>query len=90
MSEETMNDGPVEYACPDCAGGRRRLQHITYLTWFREQMITVPHFPAWVCDLCGSRDFDMRAISWLNTILNSQGGKPVGRPAAGPGSASGV
>lgn len=74
-----------EYACPTCGGGRRRLRHITYLTWFRDQMITVPNFPAWVCDLCGSRDYDVRAISWLNTILNSQGRQAPRRPASRTG-----
>ncbi len=78
-----------EYPCPSCGGGRRRLRHITYLTWFRDQMITVPNFPAWVCDLCGSRDFDSRAISWLNTILNSQGQTGPKRPATGTGSPPG-
>ena len=80
----------VEYTCPNCAGGRRSLQHITYLTWFRDQMITVPNFPAWVCDLCGSRDFDIRAISWLNTLLNSGGRQSGSRPFPGPGSHPGA
>lgn len=58
-----------EYRCSECGGGIRRLQHLTYLTWFRDQLITVPNFPAWVCDLCGHREYDTRAVSWLNTIL---------------------
>ncbi|HUF37701.1 MAG TPA: YgiT-type zinc finger protein [Anaerolineales bacterium] len=73
------------YNCQTCAGGRRSLRHITYLTWFRDQMITVPNFPAWVCDLCGGRDFDSRAISWLNTLLNSGGGGVPQRPSTGTG-----
>lgn len=89
MNEREPDDA-VEYACPSCAGGRRRLQHITYLTWFRDQMITVPNFPAWVCDLCGSRDFDMRAISWLNTLLNSGENRTGGRAQPGPGTHPGA
>lgn len=73
------------YSCQTCAGGRRTLRHITYLTWFRDQMITVPNFPAWVCDLCGGRDYDNRAIAWLNTLLNSGGGGVAQRPPTGAG-----
>ena len=53
--------------------GMRRLQYLTYFTWFRDQLITVPNFPAWVCDICGRREYDLRAISWLNTLLTSHG-----------------
>ena len=28
---------------------------MTYFTWLNEELITVPHFPAWVCDMCGRR-----------------------------------
>lgn len=52
-------------------GGIRNLRHITYFTWLKEQLITVPNFPAWVCDACGRRNYDPRAISWLNSLLHS-------------------
>lgn len=78
MSDHDSED--YEYPCPNCGGGRKHLQHITYLTWFRDQMITVPNFPAWVCDLCGGRDFDSRAVSWLHTILNTQERHPPRGP----------
>lgn len=79
--EEQETPHQPSYSCQTCVGGRRRLEHITYLTWYRDQMITVPRFPAWVCDLCGGRDFDRRAISWLNTLLNSGGGVSNRSPA---------
>lgn len=87
---DTEQANHYEYPCPNCGGGRKRLQHITYLTWFRDQMITVPNFPAWVCDLCGGRDFDTRAVSWLNTILNSHEPHPSGRTERRPGTPPGV
>jgi YgiT-type zinc finger domain-containing protein len=52
-----------------------RLQHITYFTWLGEELVTVPNFPAWVCDVCGQREYDERAISWLTTMLNPETGK---------------
>jgi len=88
MSESET--GSYEYPCPHCGAGRKRLRHITYLTWFRDQMITVPNFPAWVCDLCGGRDFDSRAISWLNTILNTQEQHPSGQSERRTGTPPGV
>ena len=50
-------------------------RHITYFTWLDEELVTVPNFPAWVCDVCGRREYDARAISWLTTILNPETGK---------------
>jgi hypothetical protein len=44
----------------------------------------VPNFPAWVCDMCGKRDFDERAISWLTMLLNPNAGKPPPPPPPPP------
>jgi YgiT-type zinc finger domain-containing protein len=61
--------------CPECATGVMRLKHITYFTWLNEELITVPNFPAWVCDICGLREFDPRAVTWLNALLNPAAGR---------------
>lgn len=61
------------------------LRFITYFTWLNEELVTVPNFPAWVCDVCGRREYDSRAISWLNTLLNPEAGRrstPRRRPSA--------
>jgi YgiT-type zinc finger domain-containing protein len=60
--------------CPECPAGIMRLNYITYFTWLNEELVTVPNFPAWVCDMCGRREFDSRAITWLNTLLNPAAG----------------
>jgi YgiT-type zinc finger domain-containing protein len=61
-----------------------RLQYLTYFTWLNEELITVPNFPAWVCDLCGRREYDSRAVTWLNALLNPEAGrKPVVRRKPG-------
>lgn len=79
------------YQCPECSAGLMRLSYITYFTWLNEELVTVPNFPAWICDLCGRRDFDPRAVTWLNTLLNPSAGqspdKRVNRkkPPARPG-----
>lgn len=77
MKNSLVEDGggqPVS-PCPECSAGVMRLSYITYFTWLNEELITVPNFPAWICDLCGRREFDPRAITWLNTLLNPAAGR---------------
>jgi len=66
------------FQCTECQAGVMRLRHITYFTWLDEELVTVPNFPAWVCDVCGRREYDARAISWLVTILDPETGKASG------------
>lgn len=66
-----------------------RLTYITFFTWLDEELVTVPSFPAWICDVCGRREYDSRAIAWLTTLLNPDTGKKgirrrPSRPAPGP------
>ena len=65
---------PTQYQslCSECQTGVLRLEYLTYYTWLNEELITVPNFPAWVCDVCGRREYDDRAVLRLNTML-SQG-----------------
>jgi YgiT-type zinc finger domain-containing protein len=74
---DQQSEKPAQYQnlCSECQTGVMRLQHITYFTWLNDELITVPHFPAWVCDVCGRREYDSRAISWLNTLLNPEAGR---------------
>jgi YgiT-type zinc finger domain-containing protein len=66
---------PDSMPCNECQAGVMHLQYITYFTWLDEELVTVPNFPAWVCDMCGKREYDARAISWLVTMLNPETGK---------------
>ena len=59
--------------CKRCSTGVMRLSYITHFTWLNEELITVPNFPAWVCDICGRQRFDPRAVAWLNLLLNPAG-----------------
>jgi YgiT-type zinc finger domain-containing protein len=56
-----------------------QVRYITYFTWLGEELITVPNFPAWVCDVCGRREYDERAISWLTMLLSPNAGKPTSK-----------
>ncbi len=63
------------YQCSECQAGMMHLEHITYFTWLDNELITVPNFPAWVCDMCGRREYDARAIAWMTALLNPETGK---------------
>jgi YgiT-type zinc finger domain-containing protein len=65
--------------CTECQAGVMHLRHITYFTWLNEELVTVPNFPAWICDVCGRREYDAHAISWLVTILDPEAGKVTGK-----------
>lgn len=77
--ENPAESSPVDGAslCSECHAGVLRLQYLTYFTWLNQELITVPNFPSWVCDVCGRREYDPRAISWLNTLLNPGAGRRV-------------
>jgi len=72
---EELNPDQVYIRCSECQTGHMRLKHITYFTWLNNELITVPNFPAWVCDICGRRDYDADAITLLNTLLNPETGR---------------
>jgi YgiT-type zinc finger domain-containing protein len=71
-----MSDQEKEtFQCKECQAGVMHLHYLTYFTWLDDELVTVPNFPAWVCDVCGRREYDSRAISWLVTILSPETGK---------------
>lgn len=70
---------PSMLPCNECPAGIMRVRHITYFTWLGEELVMVPRFPAWVCDICGKREYDERAISWLSMLLSPEAGRPTRR-----------
>jgi YgiT-type zinc finger domain-containing protein len=73
---------PPEFPCNECLAGVMHLQLITYFTWLDNELVTVPNFPAWVCDVCGKREYDERAVNWLTTLLSPNAGQPMSRRRA--------
>lgn len=71
MSELTGTSIP----CTECQAGQMRRRFLTYFTWLGDELITVPDFPAWVCDVCGRREYDLRALNQLNLLLTPNAGK---------------
>ena len=75
MKSKNSEGAPQNGICAECQTGVLHLQYLTYFTWLNEELITVPNFPAWVCDVCGRREYDDRAVLWLNTLLNPDAGR---------------
>lgn len=70
---------PKPAPCSECQAGMLQVRYITYFTWLGDELITVPNFPAWICDMCGRREYDERAISWLTMLLSPNAGKPTAK-----------
>jgi YgiT-type zinc finger domain-containing protein len=76
MQPLVIENIPVQ-PCHKCQGGRKKLRTITLMTWLGDDLITVPDFPAWICDLCGHRTYDSHALAQLSLLLNPDAGTPV-------------
>lgn len=70
--------------CNECAAGLMTPRLITYFTWLGGELITVPDFPAWICDMCGRREYDEKSISWLKMLLAPNAGKPTRKRKPAP------
>ena len=70
--------------CGRCQAGHKQLQLVTLMTWLDDELITVPDFPAWICDICGHRNYDTRALAQLSLVLNPEAGQPVKQQTARP------
>jgi YgiT-type zinc finger domain-containing protein len=55
---------------------------VAYFTWMGEELISVPDFPAWVCDICGRREYDTQALNQLSLMLSPTAGKKTARKSA--------
>ncbi len=55
--------------CPACQVGNYHLKLVTYYAWLGNELITVPDFPSWVCDVCGRTEYDEKAVDQLRALL---------------------
>jgi len=67
------------FPCSECQAGQMHRRLVVYYTWIGDDLITVPDFPAWVCDFCGRREYDMSALSQLSLILSPNAGSATNR-----------
>jgi YgiT-type zinc finger domain-containing protein len=65
--------------CNECPAGQMHRHFVAYYTWLGEELITVPDFPAWICDVCGRREYDPRALNHLSLLLSPNAGSSIRR-----------
>lgn len=65
-----MNQEPT-YPCPRCQAGVLHLRYVTYYTHLGDDLLTVPNFPAWQCDVCGYLEYDPKALNFLHVLLSA-------------------
>lgn len=85
MDQPEPEQRSTPYPCDECQAGVMHLRFITYFTWLGEELVMVPNFPAWICDVCGRREYDEKSISWLTMLLNPDAGHATRkRPQVAP------
>lgn len=55
--------------CPSCQVGRLEKRSMVYLEWHGKNLLVANRMPAMVCDVCGERVYDDRAIESLQRLL---------------------
>ena len=55
--------------CPSCAGGRMNRKPSTYFSWMGDELIAVPDFPLWQCDVCKRCEYDVQARQYLKNMF---------------------
>jgi YgiT-type zinc finger domain-containing protein len=70
--------------CPRCFVGRIQSVKVVLSRVVNGQMLSVPDFPAWECDVCHAFMYDPKALVELHQVLTDQSGyrKPTLRHSA--------
>jgi hypothetical protein len=60
--------------CPRCFVGRIQSVKVVLSRVVNSQMLSVPDFPAWECDVCHAFMYDPKALVELHQVLTDQPG----------------
>ena len=77
--KQTPQIDPV-VPCSECQAGHMHREYVAYYTWLGDELITVPDFPAWVCDICGRCEYDENALARLSLLLSPNAGRTPNAP----------
>jgi YgiT-type zinc finger domain-containing protein len=77
MSENDFTNIDPVFPCRECQAGHMHRDYIAYFTWLGDELISVPDFPAWVCDICGRTEYDENALTRLTLLLSPNAGKKI-------------
>ena len=71
--------------CSLCRIGTLRPKQVSYFKIRGGQIVSVPDFPAWVCDVCRYREYDPTALAELNFLLARKEARQIRPPRTAPG-----
>lgn len=57
--------------CPECRVGNLQASAASFFTDVAGNMMTIPDFPAWICDICGHCEYDRDSLNQLQTLLST-------------------
>ncbi len=60
--------------CPHCHFGKVEQKSLLYIQLYRDNLIVVGRLPAFICDTCGEKTYDIQAMESLQRLLRS--GRP--------------
>jgi len=81
------SDNPTSMIpCSECHIGQMHQAKVTYFTQINQDLVTVPDFSAWVCDICGRLEYDFEALNNLSILLCPTDSKPAHAKTAQPSS----
>jgi YgiT-type zinc finger domain-containing protein len=63
--------------CQQCLAGNLSLQRVVYARWYGGHFVTIPNFPSWVCDVCGSLEYDEAALEQVRMLLGRESDTPA-------------
>jgi hypothetical protein len=68
MTDDYLPETELE-SCPECQVGALRPDVVPYYARLEGILVTVPSFPAWICDVCRHCEYDEEALEDLRIIL---------------------
>lgn len=58
--------------CPECYIGTLRVGRAYFCTTVAGQFVSAPDFPAWICDVCGRREYDPKTVRELEALVRTR------------------
>ena len=77
MAESNQLFPEPVFPCSECQAGHMHRDYVAYFTYLGDELISVPDFPAWVCDICGRCEYDENALTRLTLLLSPNAGKTI-------------
>jgi len=77
MTDSNVSIPEPVFPCVECQAGHMHREYIAYFTYLGDELISVPDFPAWVCDICGRCEYDENALTRLTLLLSPNAGKTI-------------